>query len=201
MNDREYCIGTVIVNDQICELWRRSEKHELGSMNGEEMYDNWWVRVNDQWVPWLDKGSNRVSWEINIKQGNRTKEKWGETDIRTTGHLEIFCNKYKVYDFGFGCINWAMNKAQTLMVDMMEHPFDFTNPEKEIGRKVWYYDQPAVVSRLILDQGCIMLKKEDGTGFVMSKPWDQDDEMSSDWDGENEVKDDVFAPTIWWFRK
>jgi hypothetical protein len=30
-------------------------------------------------------------------------------------------------------------------VTLLEHPFDFLNPEKEAGRKIWYYGLPATI--------------------------------------------------------
>ena len=31
------------------------------------------------------------------------------------------------------------------MVNLMEHPYNFLNPEEERGRKIWYYGLPATI--------------------------------------------------------
>ena len=115
----------------------------------------------------------------------------------------MFCNLRKVYEFPFrNDMGYAMSKAQQLIVKMNEHPFRFGDPEREIGRKIWYYRQPAIVKSLMLDQGCIMIEKDDPSdpGFDLSHPWDREDDIVNEWNGESEVKDDILTPNIWWFR-
>lgn len=76
----------------------------------------------------------------------------------------------------------------------MESPFDFSNPDKEVGRKVYYRDEPAFVERVVLDQGCVILKK-DGSGDFKRAVWDDD------WDeADSTIKDDILSNHIWWFR-
>lgn len=188
-----------IVNDEICGVYQREEKHQLGDWNG--CPNTWWLKDTDgEWIPWIDIGTNRPCFEFIINQGNYTKVKWNETQIRSTDSVEIYINKRLVYTFGCNNLNYALAKVQTLHVEMLEHPFNFCNPDSEIGRKVWYRNQPAIIERLVLDQGCVVLKKADGTGFDMKNPWDNEDDITSDWHGKNEVKDDIFTESIWWFR-
>lgn len=191
-------IFNTVVNGEVCGVYSREEEHKLGEWN--HCPTNWWLKDTDgEWVPWIDNGANRPCFEFIIKQGNYTKFKWGETQISSTNSVEIYINKRLVYTFGCGNIDYALARVQTLRIKMLEHPFNFANPDEEIGRKVWYRKQPAVIERLLLDQGCVILKKADGTGFDMKDPWDEKDWIS-EWDGENEVKDDIFTESIWWFR-
>lgn len=191
-------IFNTVVNDQVCGVYDREEEHQLGEWNGYPA--TWWLKDSDgEWVPWIDLGTNRPCFEFNIKQGNYTKVKWNETDIRSTNSVEIYINKRLVYAFGCGSLDYALAKVSVLRIEMLEHPFNFADPDSEIGRKIWYRKQPAIIERLMLDQGCILMQKEDETGFDMTDPWDEDDWIS-EWDGENKVKDDIFASDIWWFR-
>ena len=93
-------------------------------------------------------------------------------------------------------IEYGFAKAQTLITDMEEHPFNFANPEEEIGRKIWYNNEPASIERLILEQGCIMIKYEGvSNGFSLTKPWYEEIEPT-----QNLIKDDIFSSYIIWFR-
>jgi len=203
---KEYQFGRTMVNGQVCELWQRKETHKLGEWNGKP--NNWWVKVpygdSFEWIPWIDCGNNRSCWEVNIKQGNRTKCKWNETSIRGTCGVEIKCNGQVVYNFGCGSdIGFAFAKAQYLIVIMSEHTFNFHDPHSEIGRKIWYKGQKAVVEGLVLDQGCLMIgyDEDDNGGFDMRNRWDEDECDVSEWHGERSVKDDVLTEDIWWFRE
>jgi hypothetical protein len=112
------------------------------------------------------------------------------------------CNGQVVYEFGCNDINYGMSKAQYKMIEMMEHPFNFMNPEEEIGRRIWYKGQAAVIERLLLDQGCIMIGyRGAGAGFDMSNPWDDEEFGADEWMGEKSIKDDIFASSINWFRE
>jgi len=201
---KEYCVFKTVVNDRIQEVWRRNESHPQGEINNRDSH--LWLRQTFEdtddvdWVPWIGIGTNRPCFEIKLVQGNRTKCKWGETRINGTGWAEIFCNKTKVYEYGFRDIEYGLARAQVLISDMTEHPFNFMDPESEIGRKIRYYEQPAVIDSLMLEQGCVMIRKADGTGFDLSRPWDDKDDIPNCWQDENVVKDDVFAKTIYWFR-
>lgn len=201
-----------IVNNEVMGIYEREEKHGLGEPNG--CPDNWWLKEIRQypqddgslkevvnWIPWIDKCIHRPCWDIEVRQRNHTKQKWGETQINSGVGVTIYCNQRPVYTFTVRDIEYALAKAQTLLIDLGEHPFNFIFPEKEIGRKVWYHNQPAIIDRLLLDQGCIMLKYDGEGGFDMKHPWDRpEDGGPSEWDGESSVKDDILSSNIWWFR-
>lgn len=201
---KEYLIGKTIVNDQIQEIWHRDEAHQLGKDNGRNEH-LWLKQTYDDidefdWVPWVDISAKRPCYEVRIAEGNRGKEKWGETRITGSCIAEIFCNHKKVYEFPCRDIEYALAKTGVLLAEMREHPFDFADPESMLGRKVWYANQEAVIDSLYLDQGCVLFRKEDGTPFKLEKPWNKDDDIHDPWDERNQVKDDILSPNIWWFR-
>lgn len=193
-------IFSVMIRDKMYEVWSRPETHNLGKMNG--CPDNWWIMYQDEWHPYIDKGFHRVCWGVNYRMNNYTKMKWDELDFRSSGCCEILCNGRIVYEFGARSYEYGLPKAAALITEMSEHPFCFSEPEREIGRKVWYHRQPAIIDELILDQGCIMLKKDGKDGFDLIDPWDDRDSFPiSEYHGEERVKDDILSKNIWWFRK
>ena len=201
---KEYCVGKTVVNSRVCEIWNRKEEHDLGKNNGKS--PNLWLKQTFSdtdkfdWVPWIDDcGTSRPCYEVSLVQQNRTKQKWGETRINSRCIVKISCNTKVVYEFFCHNVAYGLARSQILITKMGDHPFDFSDPKKEIGRKIWFYDQAAVISDLTLSQGCIIAKKEDGTGFDLTKPWDREDSVDY-WNGKNEVKDDIFSKNIYWFR-
>jgi len=159
---KEYCAFKTVINDQVQEVWRRNKTHKQGEINNRDSH--LWLRQTFKnsddidWTPWIGIGVNRSCFEIKLVQGNRTKFKWNETRINATGKAEIICNKTKVYEYRFRDIEYGLAKAQVLITTISEHPFNFTDPKSEIGRKIWYYEQPAVIDDLLLNQGCIMIR-------------------------------------------
>lgn len=198
MIEKERKMFEVVINNKICEVWEREETHQLGRDNDKP--DNLWVRYENQWEPWINIGVNNPCFEIKIKQNNRTKAKWNGLRINGVSCAEIYCNLRKVYEFYCNDLNYAFAKSQVLMRDMLEHPFNFMDPDSEIGRKIWFKGQSSIVERLLLDQGCIMIKKESGV-FDLVEPWYSEEDIGlDDWHNTEEVKDDVFSSNIWWFR-
>ena len=129
-------------------------EHQNGKWNGTPA--TWWLDFSSpavkgeitperNLVPYVDIGVNRICWEVRFKQSNYAKHKWDEWDIRSSGQCQIYANGRLVYSFGSRDVAYALSKAQYLMVNLMEHPYNFLNPEGERGRKIWYYGLPATV--------------------------------------------------------
>lgn len=196
-------IFSTLINNKKMWIYKRKETHKDGERNG--VPNDWWLKFdkNDgtyDWVPWVDKLTKRPCFEIKIKEGNHIKHKWDEWDIRGSVFCEIFLNGDKVYDFITRDVEYAFAKATVLKTEIMEHPFDFLNPEGEIGRKVFYREEPATIERVILDQGCVIIKKE-GSEYFKTPIWhDEDDKVGDEDDRESEVKEEILSPHIWWFR-
>jgi hypothetical protein len=156
--------------------------HPNGEWNGTPT--NWWLDYSDyepseyhrngnirELIPFVDKGVNRICWEINFKQKNRVKYKWDEYDIRRSGHCVIKANGREIYQFSTFDVSYALAKAQYLMINLLEHPFNFLKPEEESGRKIWYYGLPAIVEPSSFYPGEIKVKP-DYTEIEEKKWWD-----------------------------
>lgn len=190
-------VFTTMVSGKKMGVYKREETHEDGERNGTP--NNWWLKYEKssgyEWIPWVDKITNRPCFEFKIREGNYVKYKYDNSDIRGSVFCEIFLNGDKVYEFGAGSIEYATARAVVLKSEIMEHPFDFSNPDGEIGRKVFYKDEPAVVERVILDQGCVILRK-DAHGNFKKPIWDDEG-----WEDEDStVKEDILSDHIWWWR-
>jgi hypothetical protein len=128
-------------------------EHNLGKNNG--CPDTWWLDYSNyetefgdnirELVPYIDKGVHRICWGVDYQQYNSTKYKWDEWDIRNGGICKITANGKPVYKFHYRDLEGALAEASTKINDMIEHPFNFINPEEEIGRKIWYYGLPATI--------------------------------------------------------
>jgi len=139
----------VMINDMTCPVYSISGyEHESGKANGDPT--EWWVDLSDndyerELIPYSDKCFNRICWGVDYKQQNYSKEKWGETRLSGKGVCTISANGKNVYKFSSSDLGYAMGKAQYIIVALMEHPFDFLNPDSENGRKIYYYGLPATI--------------------------------------------------------
>jgi len=130
-------------------------EHEYGKWNG--CPTTWWldyskvdpetgVKEERPLIPYIDKGVHRICWGVNYTQKNATKHKWGELDIRSTGVCRITANGKEVYVIRNWDLSSALTSAQTIIEKLISSPYNFLDPEKDRGRKIWYYNLPATVT-------------------------------------------------------
>ncbi len=190
-NGRDYGVRKIfeiLIDDKPYQVYDiDGYEHENGKWNGTP--STWWLDYSDyepseyypnghvrELIPYVDKGVNRICFEVTYKQRNYMKYKWDDYDIRRTGTCTIKANGKKIYTFGSFDINFALAKAQYLIVALMEHPFNFINPQEEEGRKIWYYGLPAIV-RNGYEAGEIKIEP-DYTDIDRDKWWDLYEERS-----------------------
>ena len=223
----------VMIYDKYYDVYSiEDKKHE--SLNGEP--DTWWLYFGDElpegvlppidsplWEPY-HTSIQRFVWDIRIKQRNTTKEKWGHTNFRNHTNVEMHCNGKLFYQFstigGDGGISYAMAKVQYMQVKMIEHPFNFFEPEKENGRKIWWYNLPATIVVSTYNPWEIRIKPDYTTGFTREQ-WqkeykerqnkllapqnifvDEDDLDEDDYTNDDLINwgDALSDGNIWWFR-
>lgn len=120
--------------------------HSLGTANGADYEDHYFLRYGNEWHPFVSKGVHRICWEIKYKQTNTTKIKWDELHIRNTGSCEMWANGKLIYEFPARKVEYAMAKASYMTVALLEFAgYDFLHPEKEMDRKVWWLGLPATI--------------------------------------------------------
>lgn len=134
----------ILINDEAHNIWDiPGYEHENGKWNG--CPTTWWLEREGMLYPYVDKGVNRICWEINYKQTNSVKFKWDDLDVRSNGKCTMKANGKIVYQFNSRTPEPAFAKAQTLLYELLEHPYNFLDQEKEKGRKIWYYGLPAQI--------------------------------------------------------
>lgn len=133
----------ILIRDREHQVWNiTGYHHKNGEWNGTPT--EWWVELEGgSLVPYVNIGNHRICWEINFKQSNTVKVKWDDVSIRGNGTCVLKANGREVYSFQCSDLHYAMIKAQKLTVDLVEHPYNFLNPEEEKGRRIWYYNLPA----------------------------------------------------------
>ncbi len=158
-------------------------EHQLGKANG--CPDTWWLdystynttvdsdgTINEsrirELIPYIDKGVHRVCWGIDYQQYNSTKYKFSGWDIRNGGICKITANGKPVYKFHYRDLRGALAVASSKIDELIEHPFDFINPENEVGRKIWYYGLPATIL-LGYEPGEIRIKPD--YSYMASDEW------------------------------
>jgi hypothetical protein len=119
-------------------------EHDYGKWNGEPT--TLWLEMPDgNLEPYIRNGVHRICWEINYKQSNHSKWKWDSLSIRRSGRCSISANGKEVYSFMSSDLGYALSKAQSLIIEISEHPYNFLEQEKEKDRKIWYYNLPAKI--------------------------------------------------------
>lgn len=143
---------------------------------------------------------HRLLLDVNFSSRNYLKTSGMSGDeVRRGGTCTIKADGVVVFSFSYRELDWAMRKAQTVIEQLSEGGADFLSKEsrdKLVGRKVYYMNHPAVVTRVVTDQGCVILEAADGTKFP-KPPWhssSEDDEYS------RVVKVEVTDAHIWWWR-
>jgi hypothetical protein len=137
----------------------------------------------------------------------------------------MWCNKKLIYSFGTGGKNldFAFAKIQYLQVIINEHPYNFFEPETEIGRKICWYGLPATILNGY-EPGEIRIKPDYTAGLSKELWWKElknrksiytnktednldMDEIEKEYDDEYENSDvinwgDALSDEhIYWFRK
>lgn len=227
-------IFTVIIHNKEFDVYDIEGKEHEGYNDTPK---TWWLYYSDRLpyglTPPPDSeswerycvGTLRRLWEIKIKQTNSTKEKWGETQFRNHTSVEMWCNNKLIYQFGTGgkYLDFAFAKIQYLQVLLGEHPYNFFEPETEVGRKICWYGLPATILTGY-DAGEIRIKPDYTAGLEKEEWWkelerrehkytnkDDFDKQMDDIDEDNKKEridndiinwgDALSDGNIYWFRK
>ncbi len=225
-------IFEVMIYDKYYDVFDIEGKEHAG-LNNEPK--TWWLyfadRLPEGCTPPLDSDNwkewhvsiKRCVWDIHFKQKNTTKEKWGDTQFNNHINISILCNGRPFYEFGTFDMAFAMAKVQYLQVVMSEHPFNFFTPEKDNGRKIWWYNMPATVVVNTYEPWNIKIRPDYTTGFSKEQWWKEyterrakrlspvrvfvDEEMPEHEEDEEDAAADLINwgdalsdGNIWWFR-
>ena len=145
--------------------------------------------------------------DVEITSSNYEKEsEYSGDEIRKSVTGSIIVDGVKLVEIFGREVQQVMKWVDRAIDQFSEHESNwFSKKAREAlpGRKIYYYNQPATIKRIIEDQGCLIIETE--PGFVAPNRNDDEDDFDTweDWkvDGHYEVKDDVLSPHIWWWRK
>ena len=145
-------------------------------------------------------GEPGAAWGLEYTPTNYCKTKWGESEIRRGRKLVITRNGEPFYD-GFITFHQAIAYVKDGLLD--DHPLDLNERDfdkKCIGRKVWWRSEPAVITRYIKGQACVILKPDGIDHFTVPAEFAKED-TGCYLDEDKEVKTNIFDKHIWWFRE
>lgn len=172
--------------------------HTIGGKWGE---NNLWAYPRDEEPTYenlIKFDSEPVLWGINFNPHHYMKTKWDETEIRYSGSVTITRNGEDFYTLGGG-VNYGIDKARVLISEINEHPLwlnEIDYDKKMIGRKVWWRSQPAIITRWIKGQACVILEPDGIERFKKPAEYKNDDMF----DDEEYIKTSIFDKHICWFR-
>ena len=171
--------------------------HTIGSR-----YDDYWCCPADEKPCYANMRGyicdSCVEWGVQVT--DRHYNNWKHDCVEDYINTIITRNGETFYEFKTHDMNYSFAKAQTLLMQIKEHPLWFSERDfdkKLIGRKIWWREQPAIITSYVKGQCCIMVKPDGIKSFTKPAYYDE-----YEWDPyEEEVKLDCLEATdIWWFR-
>ncbi len=170
---------------------------------------------------------HRLMHEITFEDQNYLKESYYSGDeVRKSGTCTIKINGHVCEVFNYRDVTYALQQVQAKLTRI--HDFgacQLWNPEdrqKLVGRKIYWYNTPAVITSFMEDQACVMLKidesvKPDAEGrrcfpespcqqndkaeaLAQERKYYENEDRMFDESGFEEIKDTIFSKNIWWWR-
>ena len=191
----------VVVNDVPYQVVRiDGYVHTIGGYHGENnlwMYPRNEVPCYDNLIEYNGYGMG-VCWGINYRPHNYIQNKWNEPECYTSSGAMITRNGKDFYFCAAG-----IHEAIVLINRLQEHP---VNPNligwdnRLIGRKVFWRSEPAIVTRYIEGQACVILEPDGIDHFSVPAEFVPTPEKNDNYGSTEFVKTEFFDPFIWWFR-
>lgn len=137
---------------------------------------------------------HRIQVQIELRTMNYLKTSYLSGDeVRKGGEWRIWLNEYEVYS------SFTRDPFESLLTirqklhELMDLPVALYNGDSPEGRKVFFRQTPAIITKWLPDQGCVILEPDGPTHFPPA-PWNENSES------ERMIKDDILSPHIWWWR-
>jgi len=207
-----------------CEVWWKPEVNGYG---GDKSH--YWLKVpkeitesdKDEWMAYNERDSlvcpTRPLWGLRVEQDTDFNwANWKHDDyVGGCTRIEITLYGKVVRRMGgYNNLFRSVAVAEAKILEMQEHQFDFADPDSMIGRRVWYYDQPAIIVGHEVPEDRMILKydgppqvipgfgDEPRLGFNMLSAWKMTDKdhLPDSWHGSEVVHDSIFNEHMWWFR-
>lgn len=178
--------------------------HSVGGKSGENDLYAYPLKEEMSSGNIIQFSGHAVQWGIHFEQNNYIKTKWGETEMRYAGKCWITRNGKKFHEVDGRDYEYALAQAQVDLMWFKEMcPFSVHSRhwrDEIIGRKVWYRGEKGVITRLIEDQGCVIIKPEGMDKFSLPSQYDNDDDREIFGDRAT-IKSTYMDQNIDWYRK
>lgn len=173
----------VIVGDA---QWERKEEIELRDVDyGKER--RWFLGD-------IEFDGHQVLWGFEYFPTTYMKEsELSGDEYRKGGEIRYFKDRKLCYTEFCRNPDTAALKIGSKLLKLME--FDWNCYEE--GSKIYWRDTPAIVTRLIPDQGALIVTVDGAERFPDREDADEDWMKLED---PKEVKIDIFDPHVWWYR-
>lgn len=147
----------------------------------------------------IEFNGDAPTWGVTFDRINYVKSKWDETSVEANGACWITRNGKNFYSIPARHMDYGLAKAQYMLVQLIEEcPLWLSErnwKENAIGRKIWYENQPAIITRITSDNELWI--EPDGIGkFKAPASWEDMDFE----DYEDGLRTDLLSPNIDWFR-
>ena len=171
--------------------------------------DNKWEKVQEIELKEVNYGGKDMRWHVGDVEFDGHHTLWGFEYFPTTylKQSELSGDEYRKG----GVIRYYRDRKQCFeefcreptiaalkIGETLLKLMDFGWDRLEVGRKVYFEQTPAVVDMIIENQGCVVLKTEDGKNFPDSA-WEKEEGL--DTDDKQTIKIEVLSDKIWWWRK
>ena len=173
-------IGKVLVGEQ-----KKREKDLYSVTKGSEYR---------QEVDGINFDGHRVLWGFSyepytyLKESELSGEEW-----RKGGYVRFFKDGIQVFEDFCRKPDNAVFRIASLLYKLQELSWS----DIKEGTKIYWRDTPCVIERVILGQGAMLLKAEEGHKFP-NPVWAKEDWQKIE--DPTEVKVDLLDPHIWWHR-
>jgi len=143
-----------------------------------------------------------VRWGFIVDDNNFKKFKH-EPEVLHNHMITIIRNGKVFYIFPSSGVAYGAGKAMEIIESIGEHALGFNTidfDKKMIGRKVWWHETPAIITRWIEGQACVMLEP-DQTGHDTKIKFPVPAYFTNEGDeDEEDIKANILDKHIWWHR-
>lgn len=153
--------------------------HSIGGRWGENSY---WCCPRGETPTYknlMEFSGEPCNWSIKASSMNRVHTHWCECKLESSVLIEILRNDKLFYSFGCNDLNYGLNKAQELLVSKIHEGFfnfnDIDFDKDLIGKKIYYRDQPAIITRYIPGKCSVWIEPDGIEKFTMPVHWNAED--------------------------
>lgn len=144
--------------------------------------------------------SGDICWGVNIQQHNY----YGKDEVRVGCGADITCGGRKIYHITCSFDYIAARAMDTILKLQEECPIPFGEIDFEkwvLGKKIFWHDQPAVVTSYNVEDGTVFIKPIGQDTFKLLNRDKKEQDWVKEYATESCIKDDILASSIWWWRE